>query len=117
MISFGIQVQCRIKQSDRPADAEITVFRSYTIHNPINICPALSFPLFREQRELRHLIRWRETGDFYGEASDRFAAGMAAPENGHGSFPDHQSVVGWACQLELTVKGSQVIGADPHSYC
>ena len=45
----------------RPADAEITVFRSYTIHDPVNICPALSFPLFQEQRELCHLIRTRRT--------------------------------------------------------
>ena len=69
VVSFGIQIQCRVNQGDRPADAEITLLGAYLIYSPVNICPTLSLPIFREQRELRRLIRWREAGDFYGEAS------------------------------------------------
>ena len=63
VVSFGVQIQRRVNQGDRPADAEITVLGAYLIYSPVNICPALSLPLFREQRELRRLIRWREAGD------------------------------------------------------
>ena len=116
VVSFGVQIQRRVNQGDCPANTEITVLGAYLIHSPVNIRPVLSSSLLWEQRQLRYLICRCKAADFYGETSDRPSVGMAASGNIHGSLPYSQSAVGWAGQLELAVKGGQIIGTDSYSY-
>ena len=59
MVSSGIQVQHRIKQGNRPADAEVAILRANFIHCPVDIRPALCLLYFREQRHLVHFIYGR----------------------------------------------------------
>ena len=95
----GIQIQCGINQSDCSANTEIAMFFAYSINSPVYICAALCVLIFRKQRQLRHFICRYKAADLYGQASDRLAAGVAAPEDVHSGFLDCQSAVGGARQL------------------